>query len=48
MRLPVSCSSILRLITSLLLLAGLSACAVKTNSRGNFVYGVDTAALFGT
>jgi len=48
MRLPVSCSSILRLITGLLLLAGLSACAVKTNSRGNFVYGVDTAALFGT
>ncbi|MEN4922644.1 hypothetical protein ABE485_28500 [Achromobacter spanius] len=35
-------------MTGLLLLAGLSACAVKTNSRGNFVYGVDTAALFGT
>lgn len=32
----------------LLLLGGLSACAVKTNSRGNLVYSVDTAALFGT
>lgn len=48
MRLHVSRSLILRLAASLLLLAGLSACAVKTNSRGNFVYGVDTAALFGT
>ena len=48
MRLHVSRLLILRLAASLLLLAGLSACAVKTNSRGNFVYGVDTAALFGT
>ena len=38
----------LRLITMLLLLGGLSACAVQTNSRGKLVYGVDTAALFGT
>ena len=48
MRLFVSRSLILRLAAGLLLLASLSACAVKTNSRGNFVYGVDTAALFGT
>lgn len=48
MRPLVSRSLILRLATALLLLAGLSACAVKTNSRGNLVYGVDTAALFGT
>ena len=48
MRLYVSRSLILRLAASFLLLAGLSACAVKTNSKGNFVYGVDTAALFGT
>lgn len=32
----------------LLLMGGLSACAVKTNSKGNLVYSVDTAALFGT
>ncbi|CAB3837220.1 hypothetical protein [Achromobacter piechaudii] len=38
----------LRLLTMLLLLGGLSACAVKTNSRGGLVYSVDTAALFGT
>ncbi|WP_373980337.1 hypothetical protein LN047_23370 [Achromobacter sp. JD417] len=48
MRLSDSRSLLLRLAASLLLLAGLSACAVKTNSRGNLVYGVDTAALFGT
>lgn len=48
MHLPVSRSLIFRLVTVLLLMAGLSACAVKTNSRGNLVYGVDTAALFGT
>ncbi len=41
-------SLIFRLVTMLLLLGGLSACAVKTNSRGGLVYGVDTAALFGT
>lgn len=41
-------SLILRLAAILLLLGGLSACAVKTNSRGGLVYGVDTAALFGT
>ncbi|EHK65374.1 hypothetical protein [Achromobacter arsenitoxydans] len=35
-------------MTMLLLMGGLSACAVKTNSRGNLVYSVDTAALFGT
>ena len=38
----------LRLAAALLLLGGLSACAVKTNSRGGYVYSVDTAALFGT
>ncbi|MNQ05317.1 hypothetical protein D3C85_180510 [compost metagenome] len=38
----------LRLLAALLLLGGLSACAVKTNSRGGYTYGVDTAALFGT
>lgn len=48
LRLHVSRSLILRLAASVLLLAGLSACAVKTNSRGNYVFGVDTAALFGT
>lgn len=48
LRLHVSRSLILRLAASFLLLAGLSACAVKTNSRGNYVFGVDTAALFGT
>jgi hypothetical protein len=58
MRLPLSRSSLspqffsrsllLRLATMLLLLGTLSACAVKTNSRGGLVYGVDTAALFGT
>jgi len=48
MRLSDSRSLLLRLAASLLLLAGLSACAVKTNSRGNLVYGVDTPALFGT
>lgn len=48
LRLHVSRSLILRLGASFLSLAGLSACAVKTNSRGNLVYGVDTAALFGT
>ncbi|WMD19759.1 hypothetical protein RAS12_24580 [Achromobacter seleniivolatilans] len=37
-----------RLLTALLLLGALSACAVKTNSRGGYTYGVDTAALFGT
>ncbi|WP_313459695.1 hypothetical protein [Achromobacter sp.] len=41
-------SLILRLAAVLLLLGGLSACAVKTNSRGGLVYGVDTAVLFGT
>jgi len=44
----LSRSLILRLMTMLLLMGGLSACAVKTNSRGNLVYSVDTAALFGT
>ncbi|MFF7395166.1 hypothetical protein ACFZAI_01800 [Achromobacter sp. NPDC008082] len=58
MRLPLSRSPLsapffsrsllLRLATLLLLLGTLSACAVKTNSRGGLVYGVDTAALFGT
>lgn len=38
----------LRLLAVLFLLGGLSACAVKTNSRGGYTYGVDTAALFGT
>ncbi|MBB1596486.1 hypothetical protein [Achromobacter sp. UMC46] len=44
----LSRSLILRLAAMLLLMGGLSACAVKTNSRGGLVYGVDTAALFGT
>lgn len=48
MPLLLSRSLILRLVTMLLLLGSLSACAVKTNSRGGLVYGVDTAALFGT
>lgn len=48
MRPLLSRSLFLRLVTMLLLLGGLSACAVKTNSRGGLVYGVDTAALFGT
>lgn len=48
MRLRHLCSLTLRLLTVLFLLGGLSACAVKTNSRGGYTYGVDTAALFGT